>query len=198
MVRTDETLGKKRPFWRGLLLTAVTFGVYGVYWKYQALQEVHEQFELADEGRDDGVVWLVMGIVVPVLMLVYYWKAVGNVAYVRRRLGVDEGIGPVAFVGLHVASRLILIVGLLSAVVAGVANEAPFVLVAALAAVAVVSYSVLAYAYYRLQTEINEVWDAFEDRRQELTGPGPAERGPGPGDRGPGFGDPWERSGPTG
>lgn len=140
-----------------------------------------------------------MGMVLPVLMLVYYWKAVGNVRYVRRRLGLDDGIGPRAFVGVHVASRVLLLVVVLAAVVASGADLAdPVVVAGATVAGVLVSYGILAYGYRELQGDVNEVWGAWEERQEELRA---RDRGAGdPTDRPPeaGSGGPWGRTGSRG
>lgn len=179
MVRT-ERVGKPRPFLRGLALTIVTFGIYGVYWKYKAPQELYRQFDLLHEGRDEGVAWLVLGLVLPVVMLVYYWKAAEHVRYIRRRLGLEPGLSPRGLVGFHVASKAILFAGVLGALASPVLvqTRSPAVVFGGVAAVFLLSYGLLAEGYRRFQRDINEVWAAWEDRKEELTDGGPWEPDP--------------------
>lgn len=175
-----HAVGKKRNPWRGLLLATVTFGIYRYYWIYKAPTEVHKQFELDREGRDDSVVWLVLGIVLPFLLLVYDWKAVANVRYVRARLGLEGGITPARFTLLPVAifavAVVLYVVGELVALAgdpfdeaamdAAFARASPFLFGAAFAALAALVVNV--WTYFAFQRDINEVWDAWSARTAAL------------------------------
>lgn len=125
-------VGKQRGFWRGLLLTVVTLGIYGIYWNYQAHKELHRQFEMGAEGRSDAVLWLIFGVIFGLPMLVYHWKFVNNVNHARWKLGMKPGITPLAFL-------LWTTVGVLLLVVVGPA-----------------------IGYYQLQNSVNEVWDQVD------------------------------------
>lgn len=182
-------LGKKRVFARGLLLTIVTLGVYAIYWWYKAPHEVYRQFELEDEGKDEGIVWLVLGIVLNFLLVVYFWKALGNIRYVRARMGLRPGITAGAFIALVVAPLIVINVLTIalqlymttvnpdaatledytaeqSEIIAG--------LFTAIFLIALVWLVTAMVAFYRLQREINQVWDAWAERMRQLTAPPPA------------------------
>jgi hypothetical protein len=186
LVKTDK-IGKPRPFWRGLLLTIVTFGLYGIYWRFKAPKEVHEQFELIKDGRDDHVVWLVLGLVLPVVMLVYEYKIVDNVRYIRRRLSLPEGISPGTFVGLRVASSAVTFLALLGVLIFAPTQSFESNIAQWLGAfgIAIVSsFALLGYAFWRLQTDINDVWQAWEARVDEFKD-APAETDPSEADPAP-------------
>jgi len=144
MVKTAK-VGKARPFWRGLLLTIVTFGLYGIYWNFKAHHEVYQQFDLEAEGRDQGIVLFILGIVIPfvgfVLYLIYQWKFVENVNFVRARMGLGEGPSPLEFILWNT-------LGLLLFIVVGPA-----------------------IGYYRLQSGINDVWALYDRRIAEMRAP---------------------------
>lgn len=170
LVRTEK-VGKKRPFWRGFLLTVVTFGIYGLYWLYKAPKEIHRQFELMKEGRDDAVVWLLIGLVVPVVRLVYEYKMVDNVRYVRERLGIEDGIEPGWFVGLRVISQVLMFamtLVILTSLPETAIEQTPGVVFGALGATFLAGFGLIAYVFWRLQTDINTIWDRWEQRVEEL------------------------------
>lgn len=169
-----QKVGGKRSFGMGLLLTIVTFGVYAVYWNYRAHNEVYRQFELARESRDEGMVWYVLGLVLPPFLLAYLWVMASNVAYVRERIGLRRSMTPgrlVTLVGLGVGAFAIGIIALQAAVLAEGADPSAEQLDAitttvgltflGLAAIAAVF---LAVAYRGLQKDINELWDAYDAR----------------------------------
>lgn len=196
MVKTVP-VGKKRSFLRGFLLTVFTFGLYAVYWAYKAPREVHHQFELDHDGRDDAIVWLVIGLLIPFIILVYWWKAVENVKYVRDRLGFPRSLSGQGFVLLYVGSSLAAFalmmagfgaMGLFATEGVGTAEPDLDALDTGFSLIMVgvlVSTIIIMYAFYRLQTDINGVWDAWKARMSELTteafprGP-PAPPGPPP------------------
>lgn len=93
----ERRVGKKRGFLRGFLLTVVTLGVYGIYWNYKAHKEVFQQFEMESRGHDDGVLFLVLGLVIPPLIWVYQYKFVENIETVRQEMGLPEGVSAVEF-----------------------------------------------------------------------------------------------------
>lgn len=173
-----QMVGKKRPFVRGLLLTVFTVGIYGIYWLFKAHDEVYKQFELQREGREEGVQWLVLGrhVLFP-LQLLYCWMFVGNVEYVRRRLNLPAGITPGAFIALLIGGYVALFAGYVYLATSVTMDEdatpeevagafAPafggFLLMAGLAA------AIQGIGYYRLQSGINSVWDAYQDRMRTL------------------------------
>lgn len=167
-------VGRKRRFGAGLLLTIVTFGIYAVYWNYKAHNEIYRQFELARERRDEGMVWYVLGLVLPPFLLAYLWVFASNVRYVRERVGLRTAMTParlVTLVGAAVASFAVGIILLEAALVvagpepstgeieAAIDNAgAAFLALSAFAAL------LLAIAYRGLQRDINELWDAFDAR----------------------------------
>lgn len=188
-------VGRKRSFGLGLLLTVVTFGIYAVYWNYKAHNEIYKQFELAREGRDEGMVWYVLGLVLPPFLLAYLWVFASNVNYLRERIGLRRGTTSarlVTIVGLGVGAFALGIILLQAALVVtdtepsadevNAAVDAMGVTFLALAALAAV---LLAFGYFGLQRDINELWDAYDARiaylaahPEELRGPEMAALGP--------------------
>lgn len=176
-----EMVGKKRSFGRGVLLTILTFGLYGPYWLYKAHDELYKQFELQREGRDEGVVWLILGLLLFPFQFVYMWMFVGNVDYLRRRLELPAGVSPGLFLGLQIAAYVAMIAGYLQFALALTADateqeiadvfaqRGPGLLLGLLTGVVLV-----AVAYYRLQTDVNDVWTAYEQRIQNLRATGSA------------------------
>lgn len=169
-----ERVGTKRSFGVGLLLTVVTFGIYAVYWNYKAHNELYRQFELAREGRDEGMVWYVLGLVVPPFLLAYLWVFAANVSYLRERVGLRRGTTPgrlVTLVGLGIGAFAVGIILLETAlVVTGTEPTAEEVNAAVDAAggtfllLAVLAATIMAVAYRGLQRDINELWDAYDAR----------------------------------
>lgn len=173
-----EKVGQKRIFGVGLLLTIVTFGIYAVYWNYRAHNELYRQFELARERRDEGMIWYVLGLVLPPFLLAYLWVFASNVAYLRERIGLPRQTTParlITLVGVGIGAFAVGIILLETALVVtgteptaeefnaavGAAGGA-FLGLAALAAV------LLAVGYFGLQRDINELWDAFDARMAYL------------------------------
>ncbi|HUR67644.1 MAG TPA: DUF4234 domain-containing protein [Candidatus Thermoplasmatota archaeon] len=171
-------VGRKRSFGAGLLLTIVTFGIYAVYWNYRAHSELYRQYELAREGRDDGMVWYVLGLVLPPFLLAYLWVLASNVNYLRERVGVRRSMTPgrlVAIVGIGIGAIAVGIVVLQARITAlgtdaseeeiqGVVESVgPLFLL-----LAVIAAALLAWAYAGLQKDINELWDAYDARMAYL------------------------------
>lgn len=175
-------VGRPRPFWAGFGLAVVTFGVYSYYWDFKTQDELHKQFELAREGRDQGAVWYVMGFVLPVLRFVYFAHYIGNLRYLRARFGFQRSLTLRAFLGLAVPAAVALILGLLVglALLGGAlghdAQGSPVVQdpAQAQAGLALFGGGVLLYvvlyaiAYNRLQRDVNEVWAAYDARAAAL------------------------------
>ncbi len=187
-------VGKERPFGLVVLLYVVTFGIYGIYWHYKAHAEVYKQFELDREGRDEGIVWLILGLVVfQPLLWVYQYMFVNNVKYVRERLRIGKGISPGAFLGLSIPGGILFAVGLYMAIFGFVlllvepgVDEAGGVttqveaddanaLGAVLASVGGVLFlagaGLLLGAFGWLQSTLNRVWRAFDARMGQFSAP---------------------------
>lgn len=179
----SRKVGKPRPFWRGLLLTVFTAGIYSLYWNYKVHAELYRQFELAQEGRDEGVTWYIVGLVLFPLQFVYFWTMVANVRYVRVRLALPRGLSPGAFLALFVGGVALFFAGALYAVSvlpadpesvpteeleAAFERALPAFVGGSLAALVLVPL-----AYYRLQRDINAVWAAYDARIAELAAPPP-------------------------
>lgn len=180
MVLTDK-VGKERPFLRGLLLTVLTFGLYGIYWLYKAHDELYKQFELQHDKRDEATVWLIMGLLLPPLKFVYEWTFVSNVRYLRQRLGLYRSISPAAFVSLDAFAALANVIALvvLNFQVAALGDDpteeammdAILGAVGYLAIAFVVAAIARIIAFFLLQSDINEVWRAYDARMRALTEP---------------------------
>lgn len=175
-----EPVGKKRSFARGLLLTIATFGVYAIYWNYRAHNELYRQFELERERRDEGMVWYVLGLVIPPLLVAYLWVFSSNVAYVRRRIGLRSRWTPgrfVAAVGIAVGllTAALIVLGAAAATLDEDATEEQVEVALAGAiplALTLVGAALLlaAIAYAGLQRDVNELWDAYRARIAYLKG----------------------------
>lgn len=174
----DQQVGRKRSFLRGLLLSIATAGIYSLYWNYKAHNELYRQFELHREHREEGVVWYILGLVLPPLLLAYAWTMVGNVRYVRQRLGLPAGMKPATFVllvtlglGLYVGGSVynyLVNPDLVSGEVPE-ALEQRHVVGYVVAFLGVGALVLVPIAYRMLQREINDVWDAYGSRMRELT-----------------------------
>lgn len=172
-----EPVGKRRGFWRGFFFSIATAGVYSFYWNYKAHNELYRQFELASEGRDEGVIWYVLGLVLPPFLVGYVWVMAGNVAYLRTRLGLRPGISPAQF-------TLLVVVGFgggslalfLASVLPGPDSVAGALILVAI----VLFFGTVPYAYARLQRDVNETWDAYHQRLAFLTAPAVAPAPPAP------------------
>jgi len=158
----------------GFLLTVVTFGIYAIYWNYRAHNELYRQFELEREGRDEGMVWYVLGLTLQPLLIAYMWIFASNVDYLRRRIGLPRQATPGKFVaiagtGVGAFAGAIILLAVASFAVPEEATpeqvEEAFEpyggIVLALFLAGVI---LLAVAYWLLQRDINEVWDAFDAR----------------------------------
>lgn len=188
MVLTKK-VGKERSFLRGLLLTVFTFGIYQWYWAYKAHHEVYQQFELERENRDEAIVWLVLGLLLPFLALVYYHKFVSNVQYVRARMRLPGGVSPGTFVGILIAAAAGAIVILLVGVGSMMATfgepppdgeltpqqeeelkDSMGALAGAYALAILVGVGLAGYAFYRLQSDVNDVWRWYDANMATFTG----------------------------
>lgn len=136
-------VGKARSFWRGFFLTIVTLGIYSIYWEFKTHHEVYQQFDLEDEGRDEGIILFILAILIPlvglILFFIYMAKFIGNVNFVRGKMGQGEGVGALEFILWTTAGWLILV--------------GPVI------------------GYYKLQTTINGVWASYDKRAAEMRAP---------------------------
>lgn len=176
-------VGRPRPFWQGFGLAVVTFGFYSYYWDFKTQDELYKQFELAREGREQGVVWYIMGFLLPVLRFVYFAHYVGNVRYLRTRFGFGRSLSIGRFLGLAIPAAVAFYVGVLLGLVlalSGVAadpatggvvvtNADRLDLGFSIAVLSFLAYVVLyAVAYFLLQRDVNEVWSAYDARAAAL------------------------------
>lgn len=186
-----ERIGKKRNFVAGFFLSLVTALVYAIYWNYKAHNELYRQFELQKEGRDEGVVWYILGIILPPFLLAYWWIMVSNVRYVRERMRLPAGITPGRFLALTILAFAAYVGALVLGVYASTIDQATatprqmqVVTLAVSLAVALIGLTFLfaGIAWARLQRDINGVWDAYDRRLMELRAPvvAPAPAGPPP------------------
>lgn len=185
-------VGRQRPFWPGFWLSIATVTLYAYYWDYKTHREIHTQFELAREHRDDGTVWFMLGFLLPIFRYAYYHHFVSNTRYLRERFGFQSSLSPGAFIGYIVAATasffVLVFVGVLM-VGSGMQEDdfgylevanAGLVAAGALMAMAGLGLFLLleGMAYHRLQRDLNEVWDAYDARASYLMAaaqePGPA------------------------
>jgi uncharacterized membrane protein (DUF485 family) len=196
-----QPIGRKRSFAAGLLLTVVTFGVYIVYWNYKAHNEVYRQFELARENRDEGMVWYVLGLVVPPFLLAYFYVMAANVTYVRDRIGLPRRQTPARFVTLIGLAAAAFVAGLLIAEVAlstlpedatqEQISDAFSAVMAQFFGFLIAALVLLLIAYYGMQRDINELWDAYAARVHYLRA-NPPQAPP------PAYPMPWGQPAPAG
>lgn len=185
MVRATK-MGKKRPFTRGFLLTVVSFGIYRYYWLYKAHIELYKQFELEDEGREDGVVWLILGLVIPVILYVYIYFFIKNLNELSQRLDLRNRITPLKFILVEVLAFIPLVVGVGVMVLGGTLAEEAGTggagTASMLAGLAIMAGGLVMFVlpYYWTQNDVNDVWDAYDARMDTLTRSPPGD-GPGPG-----------------
>ncbi|MGB0653404.1 MAG: DUF4234 domain-containing protein [Thermoplasmatota archaeon] len=188
-----QKIGKERPFGIVLLLFVVTFGIYGIYWHYKAHNEVYRQFELGSEGKDEGIVWLILGYVLfQPLLWVFQWTFVSNVRTVRERLGFKQNLSPGNFLALVIIPAVLAFLAAIAfyipLIIAGVAeasdgNEptdeevaSALLLGAAIAApLAIAAMVMLIIAYAKLQGQLNELWRAYDSRMAHISGGRPAQ-----------------------
>lgn len=137
-----QLAGKKRTFGRGLGLSIITFGIYGLYWNYVARHEIYKQ-----ERREDFPTALFFLGFIPLVGLVfivmYALQTQEKIQEARVARGLSPGVG-----GWEVVLWFLL----------------PFV-------GAFVSY-------YKLQTSINEYWDAAATRSIATFTPSPPPAAP--------------------
>lgn len=105
----ERRVGKPRGFLRGLALTVVSFGIYHWYWLYKAHNEIFQQFELGQDGRDDAVLFLVVGFFLAPLKWIYQYKFVENLNLVRGQRGLGEGVSAMEFLLWVTVGWLILV-----------------------------------------------------------------------------------------
>lgn len=179
-----QKVGTERSFPLVVLLFVVTFGIYGIYWQYKAHHEVFRQFELESEGRDEGILWFILGLVLfQPLVWVYQYMFVNNVRYIRERSALGPGISPGGFLGLVITASVLAFVGFLAFYIPFVialaeAEEAggdaadvalPVLGILAAAVLIMASWALQLVAFGRLQASLNAVWHDFDDRLDELS-----------------------------
>ena len=177
-------VGTERPFPLVAFLFVVTFGLYGIYWHYKVQNELYKQFELYQEPRDEGVVWLLYGYVVfRPLLWVFLYILVDNVQHVRARFGMPVRPGPARVVSLAIVGAILgyagigmlyagAVLGFSETPPEGMDREEAASLAAFLAGAGVLlllgGALMLVLAYAPLQQAINQVWRAFDDRMEQL------------------------------
>lgn len=184
-----ERIGKKRSFLGGLLLSIATVGVYAIYWNYKAHNEVYRQFELAKENRDEGIAWYVLGLILLPFLVPYLWTFVSNVRYVRERMRLAKGISAGAFVtllslgiGAYLAASIVFVVveAVNPSAADAPANDAEILASQLIIAALIIFLVTVPYAYYRLQKDVNGIWDAYDQRVREINSPAQGPSGPRP------------------
>lgn len=105
----ERTAGSRRGFWRGLLLTAATLGVYALYWNYIVHRELHDRYDLHRKGRPFGKALFWAGVLVPPVFWLYQRRLVRNVNAVRAHLGLDRTLTARQFLLWEVPGTLTLV-----------------------------------------------------------------------------------------
>lgn len=198
-----QRVGKRRSFGVVVLLYLVTFGIYGLVWNYKAHHEVFRQFELDREGKEEGMVWFILGIVLlQPLFWVYQYGFVRNVAYVRARLGRQGGLRPGGFLGMAIPGSILLTIGFVMLVIGVVfvnidarpddpatpddetitdaqaerMNRLGTTLATLGGLMAMGGAALALSAYGRLQGALNQIWDDYDTRVTWLQSARPAPR----------------------
>ncbi len=173
-------IGRPRHFALVLLLYVATFGIYGIYWHFRAHREVYRQFELDLEGRDEGLVWLLLDRFFFPLRWIFQYGFVGNLGHVRRRMGIERTISPTLFLGLSIPGSTLRYGSVLFLLIAGAftdpsgtpTNTAAYATFVGLAIGAVlIGIGLEIPAYAMLQRDLNSLWAAFDGRMFELMPP---------------------------
>jgi hypothetical protein len=63
MAMTDRTIGKRRKIGLQILVSIVTFGLYGVYWAYTSHEEVKQYSREGVGGALGALIYFVAGII---------------------------------------------------------------------------------------------------------------------------------------
>lgn len=170
-----------------IVLSIVTFGLYLPYWYYATHRELFDQFELEQDRKESGFIWLLYGhVVLRPLVFVYEWIMVSNLVHVRQRMGFRKSIGPGAVISVTIGAMVlgvvflfvgygVLIVNMPDQDADLTAEEETDQLLEALAkAIPVFLAGVLVPIVMRLtiyavvQSQFNQVWRAFDARITEL------------------------------
>jgi hypothetical protein len=172
-------VGRQRKPAVGFGLALATFNVYSYYWDYKAHRELFDQFELARDGRTDGGFWYFLSTALPVLRFPYHYAVVGNVQYLRQRLGLRLGITPGGFLAFTIPAVSVLLIGYVVGSVllfnAEDTHDPRLAWGIGVLLGGLVVYAILeTLAYVRLQRDINGVWDAYDHRAAQLTAARPA------------------------
>lgn len=187
IVVLTRKVGRERSYGVVLLLYIITFSIYGYYWWFRVHDELQRQFELDREGRDQAVVWLVMGVLFYPLLFVHLGYLVSNLRYVRQRLGMRDGLTVGGFLGLAITGVVLFFMGYMSfAILFGIADVVEDAMRTPLIVSGIITWIVLAVAsavlliiaYARLQGDLNEVWRAYDQRMAELMAPEPDSPAP--------------------
>ncbi len=175
--------GKPRAAAMVFWLSTVTVGVYWFYWAYRSQNELYRQFELSRENRDEGAVWLIFGGFLPFLRYIFYHHYVANTRYLRERFGFAKSLSPGGFLGLSLtAGGIFTALGLVAVImISNSLARDPFTggvmvrdgdLLAiglAIAGVASLQWVVLKFLALRaLQSDVNEIWQAYDDRARQM------------------------------
>lgn len=185
-------LGRPRKFAVCFWLTVASVWLYSYYWDHKVHDELYKQFELAREGRDQGTTWYIFGLLFFFFRFVYYYYFVANVQYLRARFGMPGGIRPGVFLGHVIPAVAILIIGgqvgiVMAANAFGTDDDGegflddPGLLAAGILTILgslAVYITLEALAYWRLQRDVNLVWEAYDRRMAQITAPAAATPSP--------------------
>ncbi|HET6398245.1 MAG TPA: DUF4234 domain-containing protein [Candidatus Thermoplasmatota archaeon] len=162
-------VGGPRSFAWVLGATLATFGLYGIYWRYRAHVELHRQFELQEEGRPDGVEFLLFAPFLLPLLWVYEWVLAANVALLARRMALAP-LRPAGFLAGSAGGLVLALAGAFLLLSAGDARALPTPRLQALMALSLLGLgtAVAALAFRSLQACINRIWAAHAQRVRHL------------------------------
>lgn len=171
-----------------IVLSLVTFGLYLPYWYYATHKELYDQFELESDRKEMGFIWLLYGhVVLKPLVFVYEWIMVSNLVHVRQRMGFAKSIRPGAVIGMTISAMVLGVVLLFAGyavllvempnpednlttdeeadqLLEAISKAAPLLIASLL-----VPMGIRLAAFSLVQSQMNQVWQAFDARIEELS-----------------------------
>lgn len=179
--------GIERPPALVIVLSLVTFGLYLPYWYYASHRELFDQFELEEDRKETGFIWLLYGhVVLRPLIFVYEWIFVSNLQHIRQRMGFGRSISPGAVISMTIGAMVLGVMLLFGAYAVLLVNmpdgdgnlsddqvsDATLEAIGAAAplflAALILPMALRLLAYALVQAQVNQVWRAFDARIAEL------------------------------
>ncbi len=171
--------GKVRNPFIVVLLSIVTFGIYGIVWQYLVFKEVDTQ---SNQVHKSGL--FIAGIILifipfinfvgAILLLVYLLGEINQLRNAKQQAGLPPGMGAGAFIGIVILAWIVGMVAFF-AIFAGAgglasATENPDAAGGAMIGSMLLGFAVLLVVSYLpyiiLQTQVNNYWQGLGSGRQ--------------------------------